>query len=191
MRGTAVDGRRLLRRDRRLCSPQAFQALAIILVRASGCLDVVLPLLTSANLERDLAEDLALGKEWQLGYWKHPPLPGGWPILPYRITGHIGVVYARGRWRSQPAFLASICSRATLSAWSGFDLRRCRSPASISTITRPVKVRADQMQLPFWAFDRPVSVLRALLHGRMLNWALAGRDDGAMLLVEICSLRAR
>ena len=34
-----------------------------------------LPLLTSPNLELDLAEDLALGKEWQLGYWKHPPLP--------------------------------------------------------------------------------------------------------------------
>ena len=34
-----------------------------------------LPILTCPNLQLDLAEDLALGKEWQLGYWKHPPLP--------------------------------------------------------------------------------------------------------------------
>ena len=34
-----------------------------------------LPILLSHNLQLDLAEDLALGKEWQLGYWKHPPLP--------------------------------------------------------------------------------------------------------------------
>ena len=35
----------------------------------------MLPILVCANLQLDLAEDLALGKEWQLGYWKHPPLP--------------------------------------------------------------------------------------------------------------------
>jgi hypothetical protein len=28
----------------------------------------LLPILVSANLQLDLAEDLALGKEWQLGY---------------------------------------------------------------------------------------------------------------------------
>ena len=35
----------------------------------------LLPLLLSHNLQLDLVEDLALGREWQLGYWKHPPLP--------------------------------------------------------------------------------------------------------------------
>ena len=50
------------------------QTLAIIL-GAHLVVWTLLPLLTSANLELDLAEDLALGKEWQLGYWKHPPLP--------------------------------------------------------------------------------------------------------------------
>ena len=34
-----------------------------------------LPILVCRNLQLDLVEGLALGKEWQLGYWKHPPLP--------------------------------------------------------------------------------------------------------------------
>ena len=34
-----------------------------------------LPALLSYNLQLDLAEGLALGREWQLGYWKLPPLP--------------------------------------------------------------------------------------------------------------------
>jgi hypothetical protein len=32
------------------------------------------PILICPNLQLDLVDDLALGKEWQLGYWKHPPL---------------------------------------------------------------------------------------------------------------------
>ena len=53
----------------------------------------LLPLLTAANLELDLAEDLALGKEWQLGYWKHPPLPWWLSDLVYRVTGQIDSIY--------------------------------------------------------------------------------------------------
>ena len=48
----------------------------------------VLPALVCPNLQLDLVEDLALGKEWQLGYWKHPPLPWWIADLVYRLTGH-------------------------------------------------------------------------------------------------------
>src|SRR5262249_27273407 len=47
----------------------------------------VLPLLVCRNLQLDLAEGLALGKEWQLGYWKHPPLPWWLDDLAFRLTG--------------------------------------------------------------------------------------------------------
>src|SRR5262249_4894320 len=55
-----------------------------------------LPIFVCPNLQRDLAEDLALGKEWQLGYWKHPPLPWWLADLAYRITGSVESVYVLG-----------------------------------------------------------------------------------------------
>src|SRR5438128_7439732 len=56
----------------------------------------LLPILLSANLQLDLVEDLALGKEWQLGYWKHPPLPWWIADLVYRLVGDVHVVYLLG-----------------------------------------------------------------------------------------------
>src|SRR5262245_35396541 len=50
-------------------------AVLITVLAAHLVVWTVLPILTCPNLQLDLAEDLALGKEWQLGYWKHPPLP--------------------------------------------------------------------------------------------------------------------
>src|SRR6185312_868302 len=75
--------------------------------RAPGtCLAVVLmlhvviwtalPALLSRNLQLDLVEDLALGREWQLGYWKHPPLPWWLADLVHRTTGHVEAVYVLG-----------------------------------------------------------------------------------------------
>ena len=51
----------------------------------------LLPMLVSHNLQLDLAEDLALGREWQLGYWKHPPLPWWLADLAYRAVGDVRV----------------------------------------------------------------------------------------------------
>src|SRR5262249_28668260 len=56
----------------------------------------ILPILTCPNLQLDPAEDLALGKEWQLGYWKHPPLPWWTADLVYRLTGSFDVLYLLG-----------------------------------------------------------------------------------------------
>src|SRR3954452_22367277 len=55
-----------------------------------------LPALLSHNLQLDLIEDLALGREWQLGYWKHPPLPWWLAALAYRIAGDVRIVYLLG-----------------------------------------------------------------------------------------------
>src|SRR5215813_12999052 len=55
-----------------------------------------LPILVCRNLQLDLAEGLALGKEWQLGYWKHPPLPWWLDDLAFRLTGDVHAVYVLG-----------------------------------------------------------------------------------------------
>jgi Dolichyl-phosphate-mannose-protein mannosyltransferase len=57
---------------------------------------MLLPILVSRNLQLDLAEDLALGREWQLGYWKHPPLPWWIADLAYRIVPDVRIVYLLG-----------------------------------------------------------------------------------------------
>src|SRR5437764_4641660 len=66
----------------------------------------ILPLLVCRNLQIDLAEGLALGKEWQLGYWKLPPLPWWIDDLAYRAIGDVHVLYLLGPLATVIAFYA-------------------------------------------------------------------------------------
>ena len=133
----------------------------------------VLPLLTASNLELDLAEDLALGKEWQLGYWKHPPLPWWLADLVYRLTGQVNSVYLLG-------------PLAVIACFTGVYLLArdiAGGPqALIATLSligvhyynySAVKFAHDQMQLPFWVFTA-LFFYRALARGRNYDWLLAG-----------------
>jgi len=147
-------------------------ALAIVL-GAHLVIWTLLPFLTSPNLELDLAEDLALGREWQLGYWKHPPLPWWLADLAYRITGHIGVVYALGPLAVVGCFIGVyLLSRDIVGPVQA--LVATLSLAGIHFYNySAVKFAHDQMQLPFWALTG-LFLYRALAYGRLLNWALAG-----------------
>lgn len=132
-----------------------------------------LPLFTANNLELDLVEDLALGKEWQLGYWKHPPLPWWLSDAVYRLTGQVESIY----------FIAPV---VVATCFLGVFLlaRDIAGPvqALIATLSlvgihyynySSVKFAHDQMQLPFWAFTG-LFVYRGLVRGRPLDWLLAG-----------------
>lgn len=148
------------------------QTLAIVL-GAHVVVWTLLPLLTSANLELDLAEDLALGKEWQLGYWKHPPLPWWLADLAYRITGHVGVVYVLGPLSVAACFLGVyLLSRDIVGPVQAFVATLSLAGIHFYNYSA-VKFAHDQMQLPFWAFTG-LFLYRALVHGRLVYWALAG-----------------
>jgi 4-amino-4-deoxy-L-arabinose transferase-like glycosyltransferase len=133
----------------------------------------ILPILICPNLQLDLAEDLALGKEWQLGYWKHPPLPWWIADLSYRLTGTVDALYLLG------PLAAVICFYAV------FKLAREVSDETTALIAvlalegmhyynfSAVKFAHDQVQLPFWAFTG-LFFYRALQRGRLTDWALAG-----------------
>jgi 4-amino-4-deoxy-L-arabinose transferase-like glycosyltransferase len=71
-------------------------AVLMIVLVAHLVVWTILPILTCPNLQLDLAEDLALGKEWQLGYWKHPPLPWWFADLIYRVTRSVDAIYLLG-----------------------------------------------------------------------------------------------
>src|SRR5258705_4734684 len=112
----------------------------------------LLPLLLSPNLQLDLAEGLALGKEWQLGYWKHPPLPWWISDFSLRLTGSIDVVYVLG-----PLTIIA----CMIGVWLLAREVTGQIEALIATLAlegihyynfSAVKFAHDQLQLPFWVF---------------------------------------
>ncbi|MFZ5690415.1 MAG: glycosyltransferase family 39 protein [Pseudomonadota bacterium] len=148
------------------------QTLAILL-GAHLLVWFVLPLLTSSNLELDLAEDLALGREWQLGYWKHPPLPWWMADLAYRLTGQIGSVYLLGPLAVAGCFIAVYLLARDIAG----PVQALIATLSLVGIHyynySAVKFAHDQMQLPFWALTG-LFFYRGLVRGRALDWLLAG-----------------
>src|SRR5262245_59515713 len=133
----------------------------------------LVPALISANLQLDLVEGLALGKEWQLGYWKHPPLPWWVTDLVYRLTGAIDAVYVLG------PLAAAVCLYAV---WLlGRDVAgETKALIAVSALAAipyftisVVKFAHDQMQLPFWALTG-LFFWRAIVRGHNTDWMLAG-----------------
>ncbi len=132
-----------------------------------------LPILVSRNLQLDLVEDLALGKEWQLGYWKHPPLPWWLADLAYRLTGQIDVVYVLGPlsavaclyfvWRLGCELTTPLAALVAVLALEGLHFFNFSA----------VKFAHDQMQLPFWALTGWF-FYRALTTKRALDWIASG-----------------
>jgi 4-amino-4-deoxy-L-arabinose transferase-like glycosyltransferase len=133
----------------------------------------LVPALISANLQLDLVEGLALGKEWQLGYWKHPPLPWWVTDLAYRLTGQLDVVYVLG------PLAAVICLYAVwlLAREVAGDLKALIAVTALEAIHyynfSVTKFAHDQMQLPFWALTG-LFFWRAIARGRSTDWMLAG-----------------
>jgi hypothetical protein len=133
----------------------------------------LLPILVCPNLQLDLAEDLALGKEWQLGYWKHPPLPWWLADALYRLTGDVRSVYVLGPlsavvclyavWRLARDLIGPAQALIAVLALEGLHFYNFSV----------VKFAHDQVQLPFWALTG-LFLYRALTRGRTLDWIVAG-----------------
>ena len=133
----------------------------------------LLPILVCPNLQLDLVEDLALGKEWQLGYWKHPPLPWWLADLAYRLTGQIEAVYLLGPLAAVVCLYGVwLLARETLGAFEGLVAVLALEGVHFYNFS-VVKFAHDQMQLPMWAFTA-LFFHRAIKRGRAFDWMLAG-----------------
>src|SRR6476661_6276762 len=111
----------------------------------------VLPALLSHNLQLDLAEDLALGKEWQLGYWKHPPLPWWLADLAYRAIGDVRAVYLLGPLAAITCFyFVWLTGRELVGGFQALLAVLALEGVHFYNFS-VVKFAHDQMQLPFWA----------------------------------------
>jgi hypothetical protein len=133
----------------------------------------LLPALICPNLQLDLLEDLALGKEWQLGYWKHPPLPWWVADLLYRATGSLDAIYVLGPLAAVLCFYGVyLLAREVAGGFKALIAVLALEGIHFYNFS-VVKFAHDQIQLPFWAFTG-LFFYRALTRGRMLDWALAG-----------------
>jgi dolichyl-phosphate-mannose-protein mannosyltransferase len=133
----------------------------------------LLPILVCPNLQLDLVEDLALGKEWQLGYWKHPPLPWWTADLIYSLTGRLDAIYLLGPLAAVVCFYGIwLLAREVVGPLQALIAVLVLEGVHFYSFS-VVKFAHDQMQLPFWAFTG-LFFYRALVHGRMVDWGLAG-----------------
>ena len=177
-RSMAQPGTTIAARDGFLAALVAFarreagQCLAIVLA-LHVVVWTLLPALTSHNLQLDLAEDLALGREWQLGYWKHPPLPWWLADLAYRIVGDVHAVYLLGPLAAAACMaLVWLLGREIVGAVQALVAVLALEGVHFYNFS-VVKFAHDQMQLPFWALTG-LLLYRALAQGRASDWLGAG-----------------
>src|SRR5262245_33856686 len=132
-----------------------------------------LPLLVCPNLQLDLSEGLAYGREWQLGYWKHPPLPWWIDQAAYLLTGNIHVVYVLGPLTAVTCFYAVwLLAREMAGPFRALLAVLALEGVHFYNFSA-VKFSHDPLQLPFWAFTA-LFFYRALTRGRARDWLTAG-----------------
>jgi hypothetical protein len=162
--------------------PSRFDRLVAFAHREPGrCLAIVLalhvvawtalPALLSYNLQLDLAEGLALGREWQLGYWKLPPLPWWLDHGVVALTGTHDVLYLLGPvasavaiyavWRLGREVAGPIVALIAALALEGIHFFNFSA----------VKFNHDVLQLPLWTLAA-LFFYRALTAARIADWLL-------------------
>jgi hypothetical protein len=161
-----------------------FDVLALALLVAHGVYWTVMPALASGTVPLDTGEALFWGREWQLGYYKHPPL-SAW-------LAEAGVA-AFGRNLAAVYLVPQLCVAAAFAAvW--WLARRLVSSAgaflSIAALTLflPFTVEsptfnANVALLPFWAWSIAFA-WTALEEDTTWAWARLGIAVGLGLLAK-------
>ncbi len=142
----------------------------------------VLPPRLLSSLPFDVVESISWGREWQWGYYKHPPLAPWVLHLFYRAFGNMG-----------PFLLSQLCIAATLGfVW--LTGRRLLGPQrallgtaltmGVAFYTRPaLEFNHNVAQMPLWA-GIGWAMLVALQEGRPRHWLLLGLLGGLGMLTK-------
>ena len=162
----------------RTAIPRSMLVFAVLYLLAWSLLP---PLLTS-GFALDVVESLTWGREWQWGYYKHPPLAPWVLHLFWRAFGEVG-----------PYLLSQLCIAATLwCVWCTGLRLMTPERALIGTAltmgvvfyTRPaLEFNHNIAQMPLWA-ALGWCLLAALQDGRMRQWLLLGVLAGLGLLTK-------
>ena len=147
----------------------------------------LVPATVQPNLPLDVIEELAWGREWQWGYYKHPPLQAWLLELTVQATG-------KAAWS---AFLLSQLS-IVVCFWAVWRLAReiVDPPGALLSVlllegvyyfnyTSP-EFNPNVLQLPLWALVGLAS-FRALRHDRLADWGRLGLWAGLSMLAKYSS----
>ena len=143
---------------------------------------VFMPPLLAPSFPLDVVESLGWGREWQWGYYKHPPLPPIALHVFYQAFGRIG-----------PFALSQLCVALTLwMVW--LTARRLVSPErallgslltmGVAFYTRPtLEFNHNIAQMPLWAAIC-YYYLAAWQDGKLRQWCMLGLFAGLGLLCK-------
>jgi 4-amino-4-deoxy-L-arabinose transferase-like glycosyltransferase len=146
----------------------------MIFVLVHVILWTIVPWVLCSSLPLDVSEAVAYGRDWQFGYWKHPPLPWllvdithqifGGQLWAYFFLGQLAVIICFwALWRLGCEILNPLQSFVAVILLDGcivFNIRAMEFNHNIA-------------QLPFFALAG-WSLYRAFLGGRLLDWLLVG-----------------
>ena len=139
-----------------------------------------LPTLLYANLPLDLIEALTYGREWQLGYDKHPPLPWWLVEIMHLTFGIDAAYYALAQGVVIVAFVAVWATARPLVGATGALVAVLIIDGMHYFQYTAVKFNHDVIQLPFWALAG-YAFHAALKRGRLTHWLLLGFVFGGAL----------
>jgi Dolichyl-phosphate-mannose-protein mannosyltransferase len=134
----------------------------------------VIPTLVSRNLPLDLIEGIGHGRDWHLGYWKHPPLTWWLDDLVRQLAGnHVAAFFLLGQltvalcfwamWRFGCEFLRPIESLIAVALLDGVRLFNALA----------MEFNHNVLQLPIWALAGWV-LYRAFVAKRIVDWIWVG-----------------
>ena len=146
----------------------------IVFVVVHAALWTVLPAILSRNVPLDVIEGIAYGREWQIGYWKHPPLPwwlidivrhvAGPRVWPLFLLGQLAVVLCFWAvWRLGCAMLRPLETLVAVMLLDGCVVLNVRT----------MEFNHNIVQLPIWGLAG-WSLYRAFVGRRWLDWLLVG-----------------
>lgn len=145
----------------------------------------VLPAVLSPGLPLDVVEGIAWGREWQWGYYKHPPMPA-WLLYPaFRVLGRLGPYLV-----SQLAILLALAYVYRL-ARELLDRRRAllaaALPYAVYYYTWPtLEFNHNIAQIPVWA-ALAWHAQCAARRGRPTDWLWLGAWAGLGVLTKYSS----
>ncbi|MDB5452210.1 MAG: hypothetical protein JWO33_788, partial [Caulobacteraceae bacterium] len=133
-----------------------------------------IPAFTYASAPLDVVENIGWGREWQLGYYKHPPLqawltygawlPGGGHAWPIYVLSQVCVVLTQlGLFA-----LARDVAGAKRGVWAVLLFSVCY----YATFPTP-EFNANVLQMPLWIWSA-FALRRAILRGGPVWWLLLG-----------------
>ena len=146
----------------------------VIFAVGHAALWTLLPALLCRNLPLDVIEGIAYGQEWQIGYWKHPPLPwwlvdiardlGGPRLWPLFLLGQLAaVVCFWAVWRLGCRLLRPVEALVAVVLLDG---------CVVFTIPT-MEFNHNIVQLPIWGLVG-WTFHRALVERRWPDWMLLG-----------------